>query len=403
MTHAGGSNFSKSFKESFAAYIFDLGGLAAGFLIAYQIGVFRMAPWAIALYPAILGAKAVIEGLLSGRLSTSLHLGTIYTRFSKNTPNFYSLIDAVVVLTLITTVVMSAFSLVFGTLFWGITFADFPAILAVVVGTLSLGLVLIPATVKVAFASFSRGLDPDIMVYPVMSVVSSVFITLCYVLVLNLFLNYSVLGVGAVVLFGVFNALYVLYAVPRNMHDPEFVKTIRESLAALMIVAVIVNLTGTFLKGISRFANTHLEFYIIYPALIGLVSDVGSVVGSTATTRLALGMLKPKLSSIIKHANSIISTWLASIVMFVLLAFAALILPGSGLEVFYSNLSILLVANVVAVALIVLLSYSISILTFQKGLDPANFVIPIETAFASSITSVALLIALTLFDVLVGL
>jgi mgtE-like transporter len=404
MTHAGGSNFSKSFKESFAAFVFDLGGLAAGFLIAYQIGVFRMAPWAIALYPAILGAKAVIEGLLSGRLSTALHLGTMYPRFSKNTPSFYSLINAVVVLTLITSVVISAFSLVFGTLFWGITFADFPAIMAVIVGTLALGLVLIGVTAKVAFASFSRGLDPDIMVYPIMSVVSSVFITLCYVIVLNLFLNFSTLGVSTVAILGIINAVFVLYAVPRHMHNTEFLKTIRESLAALMIVAATVTLTGTFLKGISRFADTRLEFYIVYPVLIGLVSDVGSVVGSTATTRLALGMLKPKFSSIVKHANSILSAWLASLVMFIVLAFAALIIHGPLTpEAFYSHLTILLVANIIAVALIVTLSYAISILTFQKGLDPGNFVIPIETAFASSITSVALLISLTLFDALFGL
>jgi cation transporter-like permease len=56
----------------------------------------------------------------------------------------------------------------------------------------------------------------------------------------------------------------------------------------------------------------------------------------------------------------------------------------------------LLVANVIAVTMIVLLSYAVSILTFQKGLDPGNFVIPIESSFAASITSIALLMALRL-------
>ncbi len=399
MFHAGSTSFSKSLRETFAAYAFDLGGIVAGFLVAYQLGVFRSAPWALALYPAVLGAKGVMEGLLSGRLSTALHLGIVYPQFSNNTRSFYSLIGASIVLTLTTSLAMSAISIVFGQLFWEITFVDFPSILAVMVATMAMGLVLVAVTVKVAFVSFKRGLDPDIMVYPIMSTVASVFITFCYVVILNLFFNFGTFGVGVVVLLGIVNLISVLYIVPRNLRDSEFIKTIQESLAALMIVAVIVNVTGTIFRGIDRFAYRQSEFYVVYPALIGIVSDVGSVVGSTATTRLALGMLKPKLSSIVHHYKSIISAWFASLVMFVVLSFLALIIHGVFTpSAFYGHLVALVIANVVAVTLIVILSFAISILTFQKGLDPGNFVIPIENAFAASITSIALLASLTVLS-----
>jgi mgtE-like transporter len=398
MIHAGSStSFSKALKETLTAFVFNLGGLLAGFLVAFQLDVFQKVPWAIALFPAVIGAKGVIEGLLSGRLSTALHLGTIYPRFSGNTKSFYKLIEAVIVLTLATSVTMSAISLFFGQLFWGITFADFPAILGVVVATMTLGLALLAVTVKVAFVSFKRGLDPDIMVYPVMSTVATIFITLCYVVVLNLFFFFNNVGIWTIALLGIVNLLLVLYIFPRNLHEPEFIKTIKESLVALMIVALIVNVTGTLLKGIDRSVRNSIEIYTLYPALIGLISGVGSVVGSTATTKLALGLLKPKLSSIWHHAKSILSAWIASLVMFVILAFAALLIHGIfSPAAFYSHLVVLLVANVIAVILIVLLSFTVSILTFQKGLDPGNFVIPIETSFAASVTSVALLTALVL-------
>jgi cation transporter-like permease len=45
---------------------------------------------------------------------------------------------------------------------------------------------------------------------------------------------------------------------------------------------------------------------------------------------------------------------------------------------------------------IVLLTYSISILTFKRGLDPDNFVIPVESSFADVITSIALLVSIIL-------
>jgi mgtE-like transporter len=360
-----------------------------------------MAPWALALYPAVLGAKGVIEGLLSGRLSTALHLGTVHPRFSNNTKSFCNLIGASIVLTLATSVAMSAISIFFGQVFWGITFTDFPAILAVVLATMTMGLVLIVLTMKVAFITFTRGLDPDIMVYPIMSSVASIFITLCYVITLNLFFTFNIAGQAILAILGASNLVLVLFIFSKNMRDSEFIKSIRESLAALMIVALIVNVTGTVLRGIDRFAYPRLEVYAVYPALIGIVSDVGSVVGSTATTKLALGMLKPKLSSLGNHAKIIFSAWVASLVLFLLLGFLALVIQGVFTPaVIYNQAITLVVANVVAVTFMVLFSFAISILTFQKGLDPGNFVIPIENAFAASITSISLLVALGVLSLL---
>jgi cation transporter-like permease len=137
-----------------------------------------------------------------------------------------------------------------------------------------------------------------------MSSVGGIFITLCYVATLTCFS--STIGQDKQSLFcWAYSILGLRYMSPlKSIHETEFLKTIQESLASLMIVAVIVNISGTFLQGISRYANTRIEFYTVYPALIGLISEVGSVVGSTATTRLALGMLKPTLGSIVRHQKA---------------------------------------------------------------------------------------------------
>jgi mgtE-like transporter len=378
------------------AYAFDLGGLFAGFMVASQLGIFQITPWAIALYPAIVSAKGVIGGLLSGRLGTALHLGTVYPRFFKNTRSFYKLLEALIVLTLVTSVAMSSVSLLFGNLFWGITLADFPNILLVVMSTMALGLSLTVVTTKVAFVSFKKGLDPDIIVYPIMSTVADIFITLCYVVVLNLFFSFA-FGNWILAVVVLFHVLLVVYILPKNIREPDFIRTIKESLATMMAVAFISNITGTILKGINDFVADRKEILTVYPALIDIVGDVGSVVGSTATTKLALGLLTPSFSSIRNHARNIFSSWAASIIMFVVLAISALTVQGIlTLPAFLGLISILLIANVIAVAAIVLLSYGISILTFKKGLDPDNFVIPIESSCADSIMSVALLVALLL-------
>jgi mgtE-like transporter len=165
----------------------------------------------------------------------------------------------------------------------------------------------------------------------------------------------------------------------------------------MAFVAFIVNVTGTVLKGISEVVKDRKEIYTVYPALIDMVGDVGSVVGSTATTKLALGLLKPSFSSIRNHARNIFSAWAASIVMFLILAISSPLLNGTFSIPDFLNLAlVLIITNVISVAAIVMVSYGISILTFKRGLDPDNFVIPIESSFADSATSVALLVALLL-------
>jgi mgtE-like transporter len=389
-------SFMRLLKETSLAYIFDIGGLLAGFMVASQLGIFLLSPWAIAIYPAILSAKGVIGGLLSGRLSTALHLGTIHPRFLKNTPSFYKLFEALVVITLATSVAMSSIAIVFGTLFWGITFADFPAILSVVMATMAIGLLLSLITIKVAFVSFKRGLDPDIVVYPIMSTVADIFITLFYIAVISLFFA-GYLGSWIIAAIALAFGFLVLYILPKNMHEVNFIKTVKESMTTMLLVAFVVNVTGTVLKQISYFVSNRKEIFTVYPALIDTIGDVGSVVGSTATTKLALGLLTPSLASMRSHAKNIFSAWSASLIVFVILAVLSLAINGVfSLPSFLSLISVLLIANVIAVTAIVLLSYSISILTFKKGLDPDNFVIPIESSFADSVTSIALLVALLL-------
>lgn len=384
------------FKETSIACLFDIGGLIAGFMIALQLGIFQLSPWAIALYPAIISVKGVITGLITGRLSTALHLGTVYPKFVGNTSTFYRLIGAMVVLTLATSATISAVSIVFGTLFWGITIADFPAILTVMVATLSLGLIISLITIKVTFASFKKSLDPDTIVYPAISTVVDIIITFLYIGVLNLYFSGSV-GKWAIIIFGFINVFLVLIILPRNIREMEFLKILKESLPTMLLVAFMVNITGTVLKGIGSLVGGRGEIYTVYPAIIAMMGDVGLVVGSAATTKLALGVLAPSFSSIKNHAKNIFSAWTASLMMFAVLCLLSLGINGILSIPGISNLlSILFVSNIIAFAVIVIVSYAISILTFKRGLDPDNFVIPVGSSLADCTTTITLFVALLL-------
>jgi mgtE-like transporter len=389
------------FKQTTVAFLFDILALIAGILIAYQLDVFKLSNWALALYPALISTR-IINGLLSGRLSTALHLGTINPRFSSNTKTFHSLVRAIIVLTLVTSVTVSGISLLVGYTFWGITTTDFPAIITVLVSTLAIGLLYSIITIKVAFMSFKRGLDPDIVVYPIISAGAIIFITLCYIAMLRVFFFLSFVGrftIAAICLAQVILVLYIL-AKERAKPEPEFIKTLRESLLMLLFVAVIVTFTGTIFRGFAKFAEQKIvaiypALVTIYIALINNVSNVGSVIGSTANTKLALGLLKPSFSSLKNHAKNITTAWLAAFVISLILAAISLTINQVySLPNIAGFVAIILVSNFLAILGIIIVSYGIAILTFRRGLNPENFVIPLVTSIAAIITSSALLLAL---------
>jgi cation transporter-like permease len=114
----------------------------------------------------------------------------------------------------------------------------------VIVSTLAIGLTVTFVTIKGAFISFKRGLDPDIVVYPIVSTAASIFITLCYIGVLELFFLNSGIGRLAILAVGSIHVVLTMYLILKDRKEPEFVKTIKESLIMLMVVAVLVTFTG---------------------------------------------------------------------------------------------------------------------------------------------------------------
>ncbi len=83
--------------------------------------------------------------------------------------------------------------------------------------------------------------------------------------------------------------------------------------------------------------------------------------------------------------------------LFAVLGLLSLAINGIvSLQEISNLLLILLVSNIIAFITIAFLSYAISIVTFKRGLDPDNFVIPVGSSLADAITTIALFVALLL-------
>jgi mgtE-like transporter len=388
--------FVETLKQSVMAYAFNIFGIAAGTIIAHYSGLFARAPWAVVIYPPILSARGVIGGLFCGRLSTALHVGTIQPRLFGNTKSFYLLFQAIVIMTLEASIMMSLIA----ALFRG--FGEFLGLINVFMATMALALIVIsPLTLTVSFISFKHGLDPDIILYPIESTVADLLITSIYIAVLSLFLANSLFWGYFFAFISLALLLTSAFFLVKNAREPEFIKTLKESLLTLVLVSFIVNVAGATLGKVEELIHDEEKLqpvYVVYPALIDTIGDVGAVVGSTATTKLALGTLKASFSSMKNHFMEISGAWAASLIMYFAYSISALLITGTLTPISLATFTLFLFTiNILAASLIILVSYSVAILTYQKGLDPDNFEIPIESSLADSITTISLLVALVLW------
>jgi mgtE-like transporter len=381
--------------QSILSLSFDFLGLLTGTLIVLYLGVsINEAPWILLLFPGILSVRGAIGGLFSGHLGTGLHLGTIKPVFTKNTKDFNTLLRVIVTLALFSGVSVGVGTWVFGVFLWNATLIDFIPLLAVIIATMALSVVFIsPLTMGFSVFSFRRGLDPDILVYPLTSPVSDIINTCCYILSLFLFFMFGSFGRYLIWILDIIFIIFVVYILLKNIDEKNFVGIIREFLLTLLFVTIIVNITGSLLKQI-----TGNVIYSVYPAIIATVGGVGSIIGSTATTKLALGLIKPSFSSIKQHINEILGAWLASMILFVVYAVLSSFISGPStlgdLTIFIGQLTI---TNVFAISIMIVIVYAVAIFTFNHGWNPDNFVIPIESSLADTITTAGIIIALMLF------
>lgn len=162
----------------------------------------------------------------------------------------------------------------------------------------------------------------------------------------------------------------------------------------MILVTIIVNVTGLFLKEIKTSIGSNPEVYVVYPALIDTIGDVGSIVGSTATTKLFTGIIRPSILQVKNHLYEIFGAWSSSIIMFTLYSGIVSLYLGFSSGTPMKFLTVLLSTNLLASAVMIFFAYATAILTFRLALNPDNFVIPIESSVADTVTTISLFLSL---------
>ena len=374
------------FREALLSLQFDLfGGLLAGSLIYSVVSTIIRSPWLMMVYPVVLTSRGAINGIVSGRLSTGLHLGLIRPSFRKNT-------DAYMVLASSTLLASVSSGAAIGVLVGALCAAYYPDVAfhtvlltCVTIQGLSF-LVTFPLTSAICFLGYKVGGNPDVFLYPISSTLADISSSAIYALTavaLSLQTGTLLIASTAVLLTALSTASAAVMV--RNW---EYRKTLAEVIPTVMAVSLVGLLSGLALTSMRRSVERHPSIVFVYPALIDTLGDAGSIVGSTITTKLALGTTEPSLAEVMRERGVMADVGSASTAMYAIYGVISAAMGGR-----LRGLIVVLLCQAVAFPVVVLFSSATAIATHLKGLNPDNFVIPLET----SITDLTVTVLLSVF------
>jgi mgtE-like transporter len=365
-------------RDSMFSLSFDMGGLIAGGLLESFSGLALRTGWSIALYPIVLTGRGALNGIEAARISTGLHLGTVKPTFRGNTKYYYSILASMATLSLLMSLLMGSLAFIFS----GATLEELPIILSTAISSQTIAIILIvPATSLAGHESFKRGLDPDAVVYPISSTVADIWATISYIIALTIAFGPSIINhiiASATVIF----TLLVIVIFSR---EEEFRRTIRESFPTVASVTLISSISGFSLSSARKRIEETPGILTIYPAIIDTLGDCGAIFGSTSTTKLFTGLMEPSLSEISSRINELAQIWVAGLIYYFLYAIIGFSVGGS-----LRSFAIPLLVYSILFPLISLFTFSLAIVAFRKGLNPDNFIIPLETTMTDTITTVML-------------
>ncbi len=175
-----------------------------------------------------------------------------------------------------------------------------------------------------------------------------------------------------------------------------------ESYPVLLLAAVLSLSAGIILNSQIETIKELPLILMMIPPINGINNNVCSILGSRLTSALHLGTIEPKFGNQVTLRKNTRATWLMSMGVFWFTAaifFLIALISGLGLMQSIVIMLAFFVASMVAIAVTMFCTIGLAFLSFKRGLDPDNIVIPIVTSIGDIIGITCLIIAMKIIGV----
>ena len=178
-----------------------------------------------------------------------------------------------------------------------------------------------------------------------------------------------------------------------NMTYYKFQRIIKESIGVLIICSLIAVLAGQLLHSMQgKFVGVPILLVFI-PVINGLGGNLGSIFGARITSALHLGSITT-LSDEELHKNMGMSLFLGIVVYGVLALIIYVVAPFLHIKInidVMKFLVIFILSGVILTICVMCITLVTAFLSFKRGIDPDNIVIPLVTTLGDGLGIISLM------------
>jgi mgtE-like transporter len=175
-----------------------------------------------------------------------------------------------------------------------------------------------------------------------------------------------------------------------------------ESYPVLVLCAVLSLSAGLILNSQIESIKALPLILVMVPPINGINNNVCSILGSRLTSALHIGTIEPRFGEQVALRKNTRAAWIMSVGVFIFTSaifFILALLAGIGLVNSIVIMLAFFIASMVAIAVTMFCTIELAFLSFKRGLDPDNIVIPIVTSIGDIAGVSCLIIAIKIVGV----
>lgn len=376
-----------------ALLICAVGDLIAGIILGKMTFFLETFPGLLVVIPGAIGMRGNIFGSFASRLSTSLHIGLISPQFEFS-QDLNNNIFSSFVLTLVLSIFLGVVAKIFCIILHSPSMDIIDFILICTIAGLISNLIMLPITMFVSFKSFEHGWDPDNITSPIIAAFGDLF-TLPAIIASTFILRLIDVDVLVkyIVLVAILIAVFVSFVYCYRLSD-ETRTILKQSTPILLLCSFLGGSAGGILNSSVETLLTNPSLLTLIPLFSGESGSLISILGARLSSGLHSGLVEPLRKPEGEALHNFAICFILAIIVFpfigILAESSSLMFGTMGIG-FDKIIPISTLSGIILVAIMVVVVYYISTVSYNHNLDPDNIVIPISTSVTDSISSLILI------------
>ena len=197
------------------------------------------------------------------------------------------------------------------------------------------------------------------------------------------------------ILFAIVVIVTVVSLISGYTSDNEVRHIVRQSTPVLFFCSILGTVAGGILNNSLSTLLKNQTLLTLVPLFSGESGGLVSILGARLSSGLHSGLIDPVLKPKKHTMENFIAIVTLSLVMYPLIGFLAesstIAFNNIGVGYLHSIL-ISLIAGMILILIMLLVVFYISTISYRKGLDPDNIVIPLSTSLTDSISTLILIV-----------